>query len=647
VLTNDIEARCELKRLSSICGVLLTVLGLCGDSFAQQQSLPSFTIALPQGVSQFHVGEVIPIELALSSSAPDAFDMSSRSYDCSGRLDLEQFHVTPPGRDPLHTYYANGAFMGGGLGSSLVLTREPQLLREDLNEWVTLDQPGHYTLYATTTRVSRRSVTKNEPVELRSNSLEFDVAAADPAWLGQAFGSAKSALDDASSTDEEKTAAMRMLRFLDSPASVQELVRQMGKPESNRWDCVARLAGSRHQDLAVQELEQQLGAPDIAITSEYLFILAKLKFQLEHEPLAAYPERGEQEQAAWRENMQKQSKELGALNDSLYRKAAALLPMKWGLAKAETVRTLLTRPAPESDDISPLAELPGGDVATAFLALSPDEQWSLLSIFWERLNVPAMVGPLEEIAKQPQIKNSQLRDMAIQRLYQLESTAATPIILEEIRHPHVDNGMFTVKGETLVVLPNETLPQFDQLLAARLEQKDSHTLDLDAQLVGRYATKAVLPRVKSTYTISQGTWDCVTEDGFVRYFLRVDSNYGIDRLAKAPSYCMTRSLQDVIRMKRWSEIEPAIIAGLNNPDLNRARQAAETLAKYGGPKAEEAMWQRLRSFHDRWAERENDFTYRMNLPSDANDAISFQFGLVQAIGQAQGVDTQRRRDHGA
>jgi hypothetical protein len=54
--------------------------------------------------------------------------------------------------------------------------------------------------------------------------------------------------------------------------------------------------------------QQQLGAPDIAITSEYLFILAKLKFQLEHEPLAAYPERGEQEQAAWRENMQKQRK---------------------------------------------------------------------------------------------------------------------------------------------------------------------------------------------------------------------------------------------------------------------------------------------------------------------------------------------------
>jgi hypothetical protein len=45
---------------------------------------------------------------------------------------------------------------------------------------VVLDNPGHYTLYVTTGRASQRGATKNEPQELRSNSLEFDVIAADP-----------------------------------------------------------------------------------------------------------------------------------------------------------------------------------------------------------------------------------------------------------------------------------------------------------------------------------------------------------------------------------------------------------------------------------------------------------------------------------
>jgi len=40
--------------------------------------------------------------------------------------------------------------------------------------------------------------------------------------------------------------------------------------------------------------------------------------------------------------------------------------------------------------------------------------------------------------------------------------------------------MFTVEGETLGLLQNETLPQFDEMLAARIEDKESRTKGLDA-----------------------------------------------------------------------------------------------------------------------------------------------------------------------
>jgi hypothetical protein len=526
-------------------------------------------------------------------------------------------------------------FMGGGLSGSLTLTSEPHVLREDLNEWVSLDHPGHYTLYVTTGRVSRQASPRNEPIELRSNSLEFDVVAADPAWLQQSLFTAQSILDNPASTDEQKTAALRTLRFLDSPASVRELVRRLGKPEKNLWDPVAGLAGSRQQALVVKELEQQLGAPDTAITHDYLYILAKLKSQLGQEPLPAYPKDDQQKQAVWHELARKRSEQFEAMVDDLYRTTAALVQKKWGSAKAETVRTLLMRPAHISGDIKPLASVPEGDVVSSFRALSPDEQESLLSIFWERLKLSAMVTPLEEIAQRPEVRNSQLRDIALLRLYQLDATAATPLFLEEIAHPHIDNNIFTVRGDTLGLLPNETLPQFDQVLATRLENRETRTAALDAQLVGRYATKAVLSRIKAAYVARQGDWDCKSEDGFVLYFLRFDPDYGVKRLQQAPSVCMEKSIPAVVRMKRWREVQPAIIANMNAPDLNRARQAAETLARYGDAAAEEAMWQRLKSFHDQWAEREDDLAFRANTPQHTSEAIGFQYGLVTAMGQAQ------------
>jgi hypothetical protein len=526
-------------------------------------------------------------------------------------------------------------FMGGGLGGVVTLTNEPHVLHEDLNEWVSLDHPGHYTLYVTTGRVSRQASPRNEPMELRSNSLEFDILAADPAWLQQSFFTAQSILDNPASTDEQQTAALRTLRFLDSPASVRELVRRLGKPEKDLWDPVAGLAGSSQQALVVKELEQQLGAPDTAITSNYIYIFAKLKSQFGQEPMPAYPKDDQQKQAAWHERMRKRNEEFAALQDDLYRTTATLVQKKWGSAKAETVRTLLMRPAHTSGDIKPLNSVPEGDVVSSFRALSPDEQESLLSFFWERLNLSAMVAPLEEIAQRPEVRNAQLRDRALLRLYQLDATAATPLFLEEIAHPHIDNSIFTVSGDTLGLLPNETLPQFDQVLAARLENRETHTAALDAQLVGRYATKAVLSQIKAAYVARQGGWDCKAEDGFVLYFLRVDPDYGVKRLQQAPSVCMTKSIPAVIRMKRWREVQPAIIAGMSAPDLNRARQAAETLAQYGDAAAEEAMWQRLKSFHDQWAERENDLTNRANTPKDASEAMGFQYGLVTALGQAQ------------
>jgi len=603
--------------------------------FAQNESSVSLTIRFADGTSRFHVGEIIPIELSFKASIPGTYDMEMRNYDRSGRLNIEAFHVTPPGRDPLERYYSTGAFMGGGLGGARELSSDPQVMREDLNEWVAIDKPGHYSLYVTSGRVTRRTPSKAEPIELRSNDLEFDVVAADAAWQQQKLSSAIATLNMGSSTEAEKAAALRVLRFLDTPASAHELVFRLGtRGDRSGWNEIAGLAGSRYQKLVVQELEQQMSDPDIALTNDYLYILGKQKLQLDHDPLPPYPQKDAEQQKIWSGRMQAREKELKELQDSLYEKTAMLVAGKRGEARAQSVQTLLLRPSNGVSDMKALAGLPPGEVAAAFLNLSQDQQWNLLMSFWERLKDPAMSAPLKKVAEQPNMNHQMLRDLAMRRLYDLDPSEATPLILEEIKHPHLDNGMFTVKGETLGLLPKETLPQFDQMLAARIEDKESRTKGLDAQLIRRYSTNAILPRVKTVYETAPGQWDCVTEDGFVGYFLRVDPDYGVKRLALAPSFCMTNALPAVIKMHRWSEVEPGIIARLDGPDLNRARQAAETLAKYGSTQAEKALWDRLRKFHGQWAERGNELSMRPGRRADANEAVGFQFGLVEAIGKA-------------
>ena len=615
--------------------LIFAALILASPLLAQNESGVSLTIRFADGTHRFHVGEIIPVELSFKASIPDMYDMEMRNYDRSGRLNIEGLQVTPPGRDPLERYYSTGAFMGGGLGGPRELSNEPQVMHEELNEWVALDKPGHYSLYVTSGRVTRRTPSKAEPVELRSNDLEFDVVAADAAWQQQTLSTAVATLNMASSTEDERTAALRVLRFLDTPASVHELVVRLGtRGDRSGWNEIAGLAGSRYQNLVVQELERQMASPDIALTGDYLYILAKLKLQLDHDPLPPYPQKDAEQQKIWSERMQAREKELKKLQDSLYDKTAMLVATKRGEARAQTVQTLLLRPSSGTDNVKPLAGLPPGEVAVAFLNLSQDQQWNLLTSFWERLKDQTMSASLKNVAQQPNMNHQILRDLALRRLYDLDPSEATSIILEEIKHPHLDNGMSTVEGETLGLLPQKTLPQFDQMLTARIEDKESRTRGLDAQLIGRYSTKAILPRVKSVYETAPGQWDCVSEDGFVVYFLRVDPDYGVKRLTQAPSFCMTNALPAVIRMHRWSEVEPGIIARLNGPDLSRARQAAETLAKYGSTQAEKTLWDRLRKFHEQWSERGNELSMRPGMRADANEAVGFQFGLVEAIGKA-------------
>lgn len=352
--------------------------------------------------------------------------------------------------------------------------------------------------------------------------------------------------------------------------------------------------------------------------------------------MAPYPMQDQQQQKHWQTEFQGRLKSFAELRDGLYQRALANAGAKVGEAQAETARALLSRPYSSPSEMRPLEGLSASVLTSAFLLLRPDEQATLLELFWERLNVSATAGVLESILDQPRILHQSLRDIALRRLYELDPAEGRERILAEIRQPHVDQGIFTVSGKTLGLLPDQTLPQFGEMLANRLEEKESYTKDLDAQLIGRYATKAILPRIEKLYAPApEGTWDCTAQAGLMSYFLRLDPDYAVDHLKGLAGPCLWEAFHAVARMGRWPEIEPSIIQQLDNPNVWIAGAAAGTLARYGGPKSEAAMWERLRKFNRQWTPREKELWNSPKMPQDVSDAIAFEFGLVEALGKAE------------
>ena len=598
-----------------------------------QQDAATLNIQFSGGGSVFQIGQIIPVELSFTAAGGGTYLMSSRAYDRSGRLNIEEFHVDPPGRDPLREHFEGGVFMGGGLSGDKTLSADPETVREELNEWVALDKPGHYSLYVTTSRVHRQDGTKFEQIPLRSNTLEFDVVEADPAWQAQTLGTAAAVLRDSASTPEEKKAAARTLRFLDTPDSVRELAHQLAAPgDESRWEFQAGILGSRHRQEAVSALDAEFAAPDAGITESLIFSLSETKLLLDHPPLGPYPSDDPEKQKAWSGRQQAIVKQHDRIQEELYARAAQLVSSKNAAARAETVNTLLLRPD-DGSGMQPLTGVPDAEIASAFALMTPQQQATLLQSFWERMKLPAMARALEGVLQHPDRGDEMLRAEALKRLYDLDPREGRSYIVAEIRSPHMQVGNFLPK--VLTLLPDETLPELDGLLATRLEDPGDQTAGMDARIVARYATAAILPRVKAIYEKRAGQSICDVDDGLIRYFLRTDPDYGLERIRSSAKPCMEQSLKAVAAVGHWPAVEPVFIGQLNGSDGWTARQAAETLARYGSAQAQKALWQRLAAFHKKWADRGAELVWGRDMPHEASDAIALESGLLESLGHAQ------------
>ena len=121
---------------------------------AAQEAKPALELRLAAAQASFRIGERIVLTLTLTGPGNNKYSIDTASYDRSGRLDIDTFAVSPATgwSDPLAQYFSRGMFDGGGLRGSEMLSRKPISFSADLNEHIRFDQPGTYTITATSHR---------------------------------------------------------------------------------------------------------------------------------------------------------------------------------------------------------------------------------------------------------------------------------------------------------------------------------------------------------------------------------------------------------------------------------------------------------------------------------------------------------------
>ena len=595
---------------------------------------PQLTISTPK--PNFYLGEVIPLHLKFTALEPNRFRADTREYDRIGRLNYtEQFIVDPAdaAEDPLAgTFYADGG-MGGLSGGPKVLSDTPFVIDRVLNEYVRFRRPGTFRIHVVSHRVDevdhpkqleemRNLFVRGKPVELISNTLTLSISPAPPAWIAQQISDARAALAQPSSDQTpERKQAIAVLRALGTVDAAMELAR------SDPFAAELTILGSPHRKELLPLLEQRLVAPDQGIADRQIETLAQLAEMIASgSPMPPYPKDRDAQQQ-WQAESQRRADLRQRKRDEYAARLVASLPSKQPDARMLSLHALLTL-ARSSGSAPPWLDQVASALAAEIRHLPQRMQTELLESYWGLIKSRALLPILREL-----LDSDQLRNTALQRIYELAPDEGRKIILGEIRQPS-RNFAFS----TLAMLPDKSLPEFDEILAERM----------DSDLILRYASGDVVKQIeKKFFARPAGTQFCAGPLAF--YFLKYDAPLGekllLTDFAKPglPPACYDLGFQ-FQSLGRWAyspALEKLAIASLTSDKVPVKRGAAELLGKCGTTAAKKPLWETMEYFHSWWKDRENELNEKIG-----DESRQLELALRTAIGHADAwilTDAEHRR----
>jgi len=620
-----------MRLLTFLLFVVISAGHTCAQSTPPVDSNVVFKVAIANDQREFRVGEAIPLQLSFSSPVKNHYELNMAQYDRSGRMNYEQFNISPSGGsvDPL----PNREGGMGGMTTFKFLNTEPWTIKLNLNEWVRFTQAGEYRLFVSSDRVAVRdpsSPSGTSTVTARSNQITLKIVKADPAWQKRIFKDAVAKLDapypreaDQAEKETARRRAFETLRFLGTADATREMVKRLRGEDSGGFDyiCMLGIISSPERSVARTALEEALADPNHPVDGNFLYTLRNVSSDTTVN------------NANWRDAQQRALEQL-----------LAALPGKRGKALSISLSTALN----QAWDLNALPQQTTekliGQLVSLFDKLPVNEQNALLSFRWQKIQSPALLPVVKryaqsyrdfpEMGAQPAYDSLELSGNALRRWYEMDSAGARSAVITEISRPRP-----RFDARVLGLLPDKTLPEVDFVLAEHF----AATEDLDgssnlASLIARYATDAILPQVIEKLDPKIGKWACDIQNPILGYVLRVSSASARPLIEKAIaargagfSACNQELFQIISEIHYDPLLEEIGIKSLDDSDPGVAMTAATMLGKFGSPAAEPALLERYQSWSEQWTGRETelDRTFADKLNDNA-----YQLGLGQNLAQA-------------
>ena len=591
------------------------------------------------GSNSFQLGEVIPLEVFISSSTPNRYLEPCKMFweSCFGYPQCRfvtdwSFDVTPSIGWTDVGWHGCMTMSGPTVEvKSSDLTTEPKKYSYTLTNRFRFDSPGRYTVrFSMTVGVDDENNQIRKPPDSammpnfvrKTAEIVLEIIPAGDRWKGTVI-------------EQGVTAWTIKPPVYANPPSPEYLHYQqekdalcnLGTPEaalalagllSRGIDVTHCLNINSNKDIEKTQMSRLLVDPNVGVRPMFFAAYAKLLSHGEEKPgpRSAVP-----------------PQDVNDVRDTLF----ASLSKKTPEAMIVSLETLLRNPMNghwviEGSNYDLHDPFPPEVIAMAaanFERLSDEAQATLLDSDWDHLRSPLM---LPVVRREAEAGNGQ----ALLRWLELDTKAARAFMRLEVVRPEPRFSSLYLR------LPDESLPDSEQrqIAANFVALSAQEELVRAATLLHRYTTSTTLPTVVPFIDQHLADWPCSIQIPVLAYLLKVSPDEARSRVEQVlqkvrPPYCPRGEFLPSLGYMEASPVLDALAAKLLEEGTPLAADAAEYLKIYGSASMKPVVWEQLSRWHHKYVESGAESRIGSGNQDDWQ-LYNLESKLVQAYVNAQG-----------
>ena len=571
------------------------------DPSAQDPNDLTMVLRSTTGLNRFQLGEVIPVEVLLSTATPNRYLEPCKIFweSCFGypqcRFKTVWSFDVRPATGWTDIGWHGCAAMSGPTSDvkSSDLTTEPKKYPYTLTTRFRFDTPGRY--------IVRLSLT----VGLDDETNQIRAQEAPAAKHDFVRKTAEMVLEIVPATDAWKTTVLEqgMIAWTADPPTytnppspdfskyqqAKETFCNLGTPQaavafarllSQGIDTRHCLEINSNKRAAETELRRLLVDPNVGVRAIHFAEYTKLLSQGEGKP---------EEPSALLPNV------VNEVRDTLF----TSLPQKTPEAQILSLETVVRNPlsgywvVPGSayDLRQPYSPAVISMVATVYDRLSPETQATLLDTEWDHVRSPRMLPVVRRWAEKGD-------GHALLRWQELDPVPAAAFMRMEVLRPVPRFSSLYLR------LPGKSLPaqQQQQMATNFVALTTPQELITEATLLHRYATRATLPRVLPFIDQHLAEWPCEVQIPVLAFLLKVspdDARTRVEQVLKTvqPPYCPRGMFLPSLGYMQASPVLDVLAVRQVEAGSPLADDSAMYLRGYGSSSTKPIAWEQLSRWH--------------------------------------------------